>query len=153
MIIERVPEILRYREVLPGIEKGLEALLALGEHPAEGRYEFDGGFFTVLEGDTKSPEGGELEPPRRYIDVQFLLEGREEVVWGYLPELTPRTEYDGEKDIQMLTGKAEQCTLITAGMVWAAFPEDAHMPGRHTGEMSHYRKAVMKLPVKKEAAP
>ena len=147
MIIDKTGNIGLYSRLLPGLTEGMKALEALGETPAAGRYEFDGGYFMIQEGDTKPVPEGDFEAHRKYVDVQIILEGQEMVAWAHISELTPADEYNPEKDRQMFSGEPTQCNVITAKMVWIAFPEDAHKACRHTEEQSHYRKAVMKLPV------
>lgn len=46
-----------------------------------GRYEFDGGYFMVQKGTTRPLEEGTFEAHRRYIDVQIVVEGSEELAW------------------------------------------------------------------------
>ena len=147
MIIDRCENIGLYRRILPGVDAGLEALRALGETPAVGRYEFDGGYFMIQEGDTKSIPEGEYEAHRKYIDVQIVLRGEETVAWAHLSELTEAGAYDEVKDKQMFAGEPAQCNVIREGMVWIAFPEDGHKACRHLQEQTHYLKAVMKLPI------
>ena len=148
MIIDRLSNICLYKPILPGLENGLKALEALGTEPAVGRYEFPGGFFMIQEGDTKALSEGKFEVHRKYIDVQIVLAGEETVGWSHISELGAAEPYDEEKDKQMIAGEATQCNRLTAGMVWIAFPEDAHKACRHLQEPTHYRKAVMKLPLR-----
>ena len=147
MIIDRAANIGLYGKILPGLEGGMKAIAELGENPPLGRYEFDGGYFMVQEGDTKPIPEGEFEAHRKYIDVQFVLKGEETVAWASIPELAPADDYSPEKDRQMFTGEPAQCNVIREQMVWVAFPEDGHNACRHLQEQTHFLKIVMKLPV------
>ena len=78
MIIDSLKYIETYRPILKGLDAGLEAVKALGEHPETGRYTFEGGYFMVQEGMTRPMEDGDFEAHRKYIDVQIILEGQED---------------------------------------------------------------------------
>lgn len=145
MIIDRADRILYYRELLPHIEAGLEALKSLPV-PEPGRYEFEGGYFTIQKGITRPVEEGTYEAHRRYIDVQILLEGSEELAWQDLRELETVTAYDPQKDQERLDGPKNHVILISEGMFYAVFPNDAHKAVSHTEQPRNFLKAVMKLP-------
>ena len=147
MIIDSMNNIGIYRPILKGLDTGLEAVKALGEHPAVGKYFFDGGYFMVQEGQTKALEDGDFEAHRKFIDVQIILEGSEMVGWSDIAGLKESVPYDEAKDKIMYAGEASQCNEICAGMFWAAFPADGHKACRHAAEPTAYRKIVMKLPV------
>ena len=147
MIIDSMKNIGVYKPILKGLDAGLAAVKALGEHPEVGKYTFDGGYFMVQEGNTKSLDEGDFEAHRKYIDVQIILEGCEMVGWADIEGLKESVAYDEAKDKIMYAGEAAQCNTISAGMFWAAFPADGHKACRHTVNQTAYRKIVMKLPV------
>ena len=150
MIIDRMENIHYYAPLLPNLEKGLEAISDLkkkGEF-APGRYDFDGGFFKVENGATKSFEEGTYEAHKKYIDVQFIEEGSEEIAWSILPELTVSIPYDEEKDAARYTGNFDQQIKIKKGMFWAAFPWDGHRACAHSKEEQSFTKIILKLPFK-----
>ena len=147
MIIDSLKNIGVYKPVLKGLDTGLTAVRALGEHPETGKYTFEGGYFLVQEGKTKPLDEGDFEAHRKYIDVQIILEGCEMVGWADIDGLKESAAYDEAKDKIMYAGEAAQCNTIREGMFWAAFPEDGHKACRHAGAQTTYRKIVMKLPV------
>lgn len=147
MIIDKMESIRLYADVLPYLENGLKAIEAM-ETLEVGRYEFEGGFFMVQQGTTNPLEEGKYEVHRNYIDVQIMLEGGEEVGWDHLSNLTTTVPYDPEKDMEFLEGAYDHVMKIKAGMFWVGFPQDGHIPCRHTQEPYQYKKIVMKLPVK-----
>ena len=146
MILDKTKNASLYVELLPNLENALNKLNELGENAELGRYDFEGGYLLLQEGDTKPAETGDFEAHRKYIDVQAVLSGTEYVVWAPTPELKVSQEYDGEKDKVMLSGEAEYPIRIDGGMFYALFPEDAHKACRDIGTQTHYRKAVIKLP-------
>lgn len=146
MIIDKLENIRFYTAILPKLEAGLAAIEA--QKPLEvGRYPFDGGFFMVQEGSTKPMDEGTFEAHRKYIDVQIILGGAEELAWKDIKDLTTAIPYNAEKDQERFDGSKENAMLITEGMFYAAFPHDGHKAVSHTKEQHTYRKIVLKLPV------
>lgn len=146
MIIDHMENIMNYAPLLPNLKNGLEKIQALAEFNP-GRYEFDGGFFMIQKGVTRPILEGSFESHQKYIDVQLLIEGSEEVAWEDIRNLEVIVPYNPEKDAQRLTGSYEHVMKITQGMFYAAFPWDGHQPVSHTKEMQSFTKIVLKLPV------
>lgn len=144
MIIDRVENMEYYESILPGLKNGLKTLRELPSRVV-GRYEFEGGFLMIQEGDTKPMDEETFEAHRKYVDVQIMLEGCEELAWEDRSKLVPVIPYNEEKDQERLDGIKNHTILISEGMFFAAFPQDGHKAVSHTGEQHHYRKAVMKL--------
>ena len=147
MIIDSIDQIMKYEPLLSNLKKGMEAIHSL-EEVKEGRYEFDGGYFMVQKGTTRPILEGTFEAHRKYVDVQILLEGSEEVAWEDIRKLTTVIAYQPEKDAERLTGEREHVMKMTKGMFYAAFPQDAHQPVAHTETAQEFTKIVMKLPAK-----
>ena len=149
MIIDHIDHIMEYEPLLPNLKAGMEAIAhAGGGDLVVGRYEFDGGYFMVQKGTTRPIGDGTFEAHRKYIDVQILIEGSEELAWEDLRKLETAVPYQQEKDAERLTGAREHVMRITKGMFYAAFPRDGHQPVSHTQEEQQFVKIVMKLPVK-----
>lgn len=144
MIIDRIENIKYYESLLPGLNHGLKVLEQLTSQ-ASGRYEFDGGFLMIQEGSTKPMSEGTFEAHRKYVDVQIMLQGCEELAWEEYHKLVTAIPYNEEKDQERLDGAKNHKILISEGMFFAAFPQDGHKAVSHTNEQHHYRKAVMKL--------
>lgn len=146
MIVDSYKNIRNYESLLPCLKSGLSAAKDANTL-AVGRYEFEGGYLLVQEGTTKPLEEGTFEAHRRFIDVQVLLEGAEEVAWQEYGDTSCAVAYDEASDKERLDGSTEHHLLITKGMFWVAFPQDAHKAISHVGEPHDFRKLVMKLPV------
>ncbi len=146
MIIDCIDNIMKYEPLLPNLRKGMEAIHSLDELK-EGRYEFDGGYFMVQKGITRPILEGTFEAHKKYIDVQILVEGSEEVAWEDILKLETVIPYDAQKDAQRLTGEREHVIKITKGMFYAAFPRDGHQPVAHTNKEQSFTKIVLKLPI------
>lgn len=145
MILDHIDNIMHYEVLLPGIQNAMTLLSELAASDT-GRHEFDGGYLMIQKGFTEPVDEGTFEAHQKYIDVQILLEGSEEVAWEDIRRLTPAVPYDAEKDAQRFTGPYDHIVKVTAGMFYAAFPRDGHQPVSHTQSQQSYTKAVVKLP-------
>ncbi len=150
MIIGDVCNLFFYEKIVPNLAEALEAVRRIGINPALGRYDFDGGYFMVQEGNTRPVKDGDYEAHCKYIDVQIILEGSECVVWEDIKNLQQSVEYAEEKDRAMYTGEEKHIYQIEKGMFWVAFPHDAHKACRDQAGQNYYKKIVLKLPYNSE---
>ncbi|MBE6978187.1 MAG: DUF386 domain-containing protein [Ruminococcaceae bacterium] len=145
MIICPWKDIKKYAALLPGIEEAFDAVNALtvyengAVHPLS-----NGNRFFVCALTTKEPDVAEAH--RKYLDIQYVVKGKEVMGWADLDACSPAVPFSEEKDIGMYTGPFQYYT-ITEGMCYVAFPEDAHMPGRHLDVPNDYVKVIVKLAV------
>jgi YhcH/YjgK/YiaL family protein len=98
----------------------------------------------VAVGTTKAPDVAEAH--RKYLDIQYIVRGKEVMGWADLADCEIVGEFNDEKDIGRYTGNFEFLN-IHEGMCYVAFPEDAHMPGRHLDVPNDFVKIVVKLKV------
>lgn len=115
---------------------------------APGRYELRGQSMYALVDEymTRPREACRLETHRRYIDVQYVMQGRE--LMGYAPvrTLTPGP-YDEDRDVQFHQGHAD-FLLLREGMFAVMLPGDGHMPGVAVdNQPGPVKKIVVKVPV------
>ncbi|WP_432735987.1 YhcH/YjgK/YiaL family protein [Maridesulfovibrio sp. FT414] len=124
--------------------RGLETSAALGRHAIDG----DTVFAEVNEYNTKEHEKGIYEAHRKYVDIQFLLSGREIIGWADLPALEIETAYIPERDVEFLKPLPELPNqgILTPGNFMVFFPLDGHMPGlRCAEEPEAVKKVVVKI--------
>ena len=144
MIICPWKDIRKYAPLLPGIEEAFDAVNALESYEAKTYPLSDGNrFFLAVQG-TKAPDVAEAH--RKYLDIQYIVKGQEVVGYAPLEACEIVGEFNEEKDIGKYTGNFEYIT-IGEGMCYVAFPEDAHMPGRHLEVPNDFVKVVVKLKV------
>lgn len=111
-----------------------------------GRYDVDGDnlYYMVQEYAAKPQDMGKWETHRRYIDIQYVVDGRERI--GYVPikNLTVSEKYDADRDIMFLEGEGN---FIKAGSgCFAIFmPDDAHMPCIEDKKPCQVKKIVVKV--------
>ena len=144
MILDTMRHIRDYAPLLPHLDAALACLDTLKD-AAPGRYEYDGGFILIQEGETAPLAAGDFEAHRKYLDVQILLAGEERIAWAELDTLCCTEAYDGQKDRGMYAG--EGCAVaILPQMFYVCYPHDAHKACGHTGDTpTRFRKAVVKL--------
>ena len=145
MIICPWKDILKYKSMLPGIEEAFAAVNALTAYEDKAVYPLSDGnrFFLAIQG-TKAPDVAEAHC--KYLDIQYIVKGQEVVGYAPLEACSIEGEFNEEKDIGKYSGNFEYIT-IGEGMCYVAFPEDAHMPGRHLEVPNDFVKVVVKLKV------
>lgn len=146
MIVCSWKDIKKYAALLPGIDEAFDAVNALTEYENGKVYPLSNGnrFFVAVQG-TKAPDVAEAH--RNYLDIQYIVKGKEVVGWADLAACTPEGEFSEDKDIGMYSGPFAYLT-INEGICYVAFPEDVHMPGRHLEVPNDFVKVVVKLRVK-----
>lgn len=149
MIFDRIDRIGLYRNISPAMETAVSFITGL----AAPSLPF--GDFTVEDGrvygfcryfDLK-PEGRlRYESHRRYIDIQYLLEGCEEMLCADTGSLGILSSYDPEKDIAFHedAGRFVRLTLHPGDFA-VFFPADAHKPCCAAEGCERSRKIVVKV--------
>lgn len=85
-----------------------------------------------------------LEMHRQYIDVHFLLKGKEQIGWKALEDLKDIGAYSAEKDCALSKDKPSTWVTLTPGQFMIVGPEDPHAPVVGRGAI---RKLVAKIRV------
>lgn len=149
MIIDYLPNAARYTSLHPLFAQAFDFLRTqkLDELPAR-RHDIVGDqlFALVQRYDAKPHSEGFWESHRRYIDLQYIHAGREQIGWAPLSAMRLR-EHDEARDLLFLDGQGELLT-VNAGGFMLLWPEDAHMPGLRVGEAAEpVFKVVFKIAV------
>lgn len=148
MILATLAEADRYAALHPLFPRAFEFLrnadlmtLVPGKHDVQGEQ-----LFAIVEacgGRTRAE--AKLECHRRYIDIQLVLEGVDEMGWKPVAEcVDPATEFDAARDIRFFNDAPSSWIATPPGAFCLFFPEDAHAPLVGTGMI---RKVVMKIAV------
>jgi YhcH/YjgK/YiaL family protein len=114
-----------------------------------GRYDLDGNnlFVLVQKYDTLPKDQGKWECHRKYIDIQYIAEGIEQIGFSNISNMKITTEYNPEKDVAFLSGEGDVVTL-SKGSYGIFFPEDAHQPKLAPGNKpGAVKKVVVKIKV------
>jgi YhcH/YjgK/YiaL family protein len=117
--------------------------LPLGKTPIDG----DQIFALVQDNTTKPKAEGVWEAHRKYIDVQFVAAGVEQMGWAKVDTLTVKKPYDADADYALFDGPGDFLT-VPAGSFTIFFPQDGHIPGVAVNDQpSAVRKIVVKVAV------
>ena len=113
---------------------------------AKGKYPVDGEnvFATVTESPSKSFDSTRWESHRQYIDLQYVIDGRELIGVHPVSQSTVTIPYDEKKDLANYTanGKLYPATPAT---FFIFFPSDAHRPNIEPGGNKVVKKIVIKV--------
>lgn len=111
-----------------------------------GKYEIDGDrvFMMIQSYDTKDEKGGAWEAHKRYLDIQYIIEGTEKINVANIDKMEVLKAYDEKDDFWLFSGYGDAVTL-EAGMFAIFFPQDVHMPGIKINESKPVKKAVIKV--------
>jgi len=148
IIINKLQHAERYFNMHPAFEKAFTFLRQkdLAELPAD-RYEIDGEklFCMISKGPGRSRAEAKLEAHRKYIDIQYVIAGIDEMGWKPTADCKViDTEYDEDKDIMFFKDQPDSWTPVPAGSFVIFFPQDAHAPLVSSGEI---HKVVLKIAV------
>jgi len=119
-----------YESISPRIKTALEYIATTDFSKMEsGKYELDGAnlFVLVQEYDSVPREQGKWECHQKYIDIQYIAEGVEQIGVNNTSKMQVAVEYNPEKDIAFLNGEGDYVTF-SKGSYGIFFPEDAHQP-------------------------
>jgi biofilm protein TabA len=152
MILDRIDNTRLYIGLHAGFAKAFEILTdKILSQRQDGKYPVDGDkiYYTIQRYTTKPLNEGKLEAHRKYIDIQFLLEGREILGYAPLKGLTTAEGYNPQKDIAFFnTPNQITKVILKPGLFCILFPDDAHMPCLQLAGPIEVRKAVIKIQIK-----
>jgi biofilm protein TabA len=148
IIINKLEHAERYFKMHPAFNKAFAFLRRndLAELPAE-RYDIDGDrlFCMISKGPGRSRAEAKLEAHRKYIDIQYVIAGTDEMGWKPTADCKViDTDYDADKDIMFFKDEPYSWTKVPAGSFVIFFPQDAHAPLVSKGQI---HKAVLKVAV------
>lgn len=148
MIVARLQDAEQYCDMHPAFAKAFAFLRRsdLAELP-EGRQDIDGDrlFCIISKGRGRPRAEAKLEAHRKYIDIQYILSGDEEMGWRPTASCGQiDTPYDAEKDIEFFKDPPNVWAAVPPGSFTIFFPEDAHAPLVGPGQI---HKAVLKIAV------
>lgn len=150
MIIDWLANAPRYYGLGPAFNIAFAYLQQTDLHKLEkGKYEIDGDqiFAIINEYDTVPASGEQMEAHKKYIDVQYIVEGAELIGHELLLQQTPSKAYDEAADY-MLFGEAPAFfSTLRKGQFAIFFPTDLHMPNIMNGEPKRVKKVVIKIAV------
>ena len=125
------------------LDSYLDLLRGIGADTPLGRYELeDGAYYIAQECNLRERESAKFESHKRYIDIQYILDGEEDMEIADVSMLTLTDEYDEGGDFMLFTGKGALVHFVPGDFA-VYFPTDGHKPSVGAGKT---RKIVVKIP-------
>lgn len=157
MIFDKLENLEKYKNAHPRFVKALPYIVELlGQNPENGKHYMPDAdvenavFVNVFDYATKPlSDETRMEAHRRYIDVQIVLEGEENMYVPATDELTLAQEYDEAKDIEFVKMPAPDKTTklsVPKGYFAIFFANEPHAPSMSMKDVpTNARKAVGKV--------
>lgn len=138
-----------------GISKNLDLALDYLERAdlsgmEAGRYEIDGShvFALVQAPQTRPQEQCRWEAHKKYIDIQYLIDGQETIGFQKTEAMVISEAYNAEKDLVFFRENGEGFfPRLVPGSFVICFPTDAHKPLICEGEPQSIKKVIVKVEV------
>jgi len=115
---------------------------------APGRYPLDGDriYATVVQDKTRAIETAQFEAHRKYIDVHYLIRGKELIGSAPASSLRQAKPYAPETEAALyLKPQSYKRLMLRPGEFAVFFPGQAHMPGCYVAQSEEIKKIVVKI--------
>ena len=151
MILDTLANCAQYTAISPRFVRAFAFLQQLPADAAVGRHEIDGDeiYAFVQKHPTKPIAEKLLEVHRKYIDIQYIVNGREIIAWAPLAELKECTmPFDPAVDAALYKGIPDMVSVqLRTGQFVLLFPEDGHAPSCAWDVPAEVLKVVVKVMV------
>lgn len=148
MIVTTIDKLTQYKEI-PYAQDIVDFLEEFQKSDmATGRYDIHGDdlFAAVSRYDTQPNVERQFENHKKYIDLQIVLEGKEEIHWADTATLTMVSEeFSKGGDIAFYVGESMGYILLGGSQCAVLFEEDAHMPNVLHEKSENVLKVVFKI--------
>ena len=152
MIYDRFDKLKSYKGISKNLDTAIDYLgknevgkMPEGKHPVDG----DRVIIQVMSYETKDVAAAKYEAHKKYIDIQFVLDGKEGCWATPIENLEPSEPFIAERDIGFYKNAAvpEAFTPLTPEVFAIFFPHDAHKPSCDFEGKRKLRKVVVKVAV------
>ncbi|MBO9608715.1 MAG: YhcH/YjgK/YiaL family protein [Paenibacillaceae bacterium] len=155
MIIDNIRNAAMYSGLGVGLGKALAYLRETDWSDKEPcKYAIDGdNVYALVQQFSLLPQSeGKWEAHRKYIDVHYMVEGKERVAYAPVDSLEVYRDYDETADYMLLRGggstnvtTGENTIVVNPGTFLIFRPEDAHMIGIAVDVPKPIKKIVVKV--------
>ena len=151
MIIDKIENAHLYKGLGKRINVGLNYLQSTNlSNLEEGKHLIDNEdvFAIINEYETKVDDIGNnyLEGHKKYIDIQYICDGTEQIGLTTFKNQKAIKEYVANDDYQLFEENYSLVTL-TEGMFAIFFPDDLHLPGIKSEKINTVKKIVIKVKI------
>ena len=95
--------------------------------------------------ETKPLEEAKMEGHKRYIDLQYIHKGTEQILVAPTQRMVKEADYNDEKDVYFPQTADYSSIRLSAGLAAILYPEDLHAPGISVDAPSTVQKIVIKV--------
>ena len=149
MIYDSLKNITLYTAIIP--KEVFNFICAISPEMSEGKYNIcDSAYANVESYLTKLPDAGKFESHEKYIDIQILLKGCENIYYTAKSGLIVSNPYNSEKDIAFYADSIAEYNKITldGSNFVILYPHEAHAPQVCVNNIqSGVKKLVIKIRV------
>ena len=146
MISDCLSNIFKYGEIP---KKTADFILGLNDKTPAGHYEIDENTYVNVDiYETKLPENCRYEAHKKYIDIQLLLDGKEQLDCISPEQLKIIEPYNEEKDIMFFENSEnvpDASFILKTGRFVLIYPHEAHRPQM---AINNFPQKVKKIVVK-----
>lgn len=147
MVIDYFEHYKIYTDLIPELKDGIDFINRI-KNNGPGKYVEKDMLAIIEEGQTSDISSRSFESHKKYIDVQYIVKGEEEIYWEKVDKLSASAAYDNEKDISLYNGRG-QMLQIKEGMLYILFESDAHKCcGKIDKKSNAYKKVILKIKAK-----
>ncbi len=152
MIFDKLSKCELYYSVHPNFQKAFDFIKkAVAEDLPVGKYEIEGKdlYASIQEYTTKVFPEGKFEGHEKYIDVQYIVSGKEVMEVIDVERAVANTEYNDVKDVTFYNNaeSADKC-VVEREDYGIFFPHDIHKPGMTFGaNPCAVKKIVVKVKI------
>lgn len=136
-IDEKITEVLSYMETIDLQE------LPVGKYVVD-----DDVYYMVQEYETKSIDQCRIESHKKYVDIQWIINGAERIDVSDIYALALEEEYDDVKDVMFWKETSQLSQMVLRDGSYAIFyPQNAHRPSIAINKSAMVKKVVIKIKI------
>ena len=117
------------------------------DNPVEVKIDQDNIFAICQTYETKDIGLAKMEGHKKYIDIQYIHKGVEQILFSPINRIVKEDDYDSERDLHFPKVADFSSLRLTAGMGCILYPEDLHAPCISVDAPSIVEKIVIKVKV------
>ena len=136
----------KYYSLHDGFKLGFDFIQkAITEKFPVGKYEIDGKRVWASVQEYLSKDEAKAEAHRKYIDIQYIVSGKEQMKCACIDTCKTKIEYNDEKDVEFFEPASSVTMVCKEGDFAIFFPNDVHTPSLKINENEQVKKIVVKV--------
>ncbi|AAK78812.1 YhcH/YjgK/YiaL family protein [Clostridium acetobutylicum] len=151
MIVDKLENASLYVNMNKEMERAFEFLKNTDiQKLSDGKYEIDSDnvYASVQSYETKDKSEKKFESHEKYIDIQYIVKGKEFIEWSPIQNLSVEEAYSDEKDVIFYKdGKLSSKINLEDNYFCIFFPNDGHKPGCTFDKPMNIKKVVLKIKI------